>query len=57
MYSWERNVDDYKYESIQHGYEVIDDFNDDENELEISLDEMLELENEELELEELEGVL
>jgi len=53
MYSWEKNVNDYKYESIQHGYEAID--YQEEEPLEISLDEMLELENEEemeMELEE-----
>ena len=50
MYSWERNNNEAKYEAIQHGYEV-EYF--DEEPLEISLDEMLELEDEELELEEL----
>ena len=50
MYSWDKSVDDYKYESIQHGYEVAEYF--DEEPLEISLDEMLELEDE-MELEEL----
>ena len=49
--SWERNTRDYKYESIQHGYEVLD--YQDEEPLEISLEEMLELENEEMELEEM----
>jgi|DEB19_MinimDraft_3_1074340.scaffolds.fasta_scaffold00002_150 hypothetical protein len=49
--SWERNTRDYKYESIQHGYEVLD--YQDEEPLEISLEEMLELENEEMEMEEL----
>ena len=49
--SWERNNNDAKYESIQHGYESVEYF--DEEPIEISLDEMLELENEELELEEL----
>lgn len=51
--SWERNSHDYKYESIQHGYSVIEDY--DENEvdpIEVSLEQMLELENEELEIEE-----
>ena len=53
MYSFDRTDNSYKYESIQHGYEV--DYYDDEeiNPIEISLDEMLELEDEELELEEL----
>jgi len=54
MYSWERNSNEYKYETIQHGYEV-EYF--DEEPVEISLDEMLELENEELELEELEEAI
>ena len=49
--SCERNTRDYKYESIQHGYEVLD--YQDEEPLEISLEEMLELENEEMEMEEL----
>lgn len=50
--SWERNTQDYKYESIQHGYEV--DYYDEEelDIVEISLEEMLELEDE-MELEEL----
>lgn len=51
MYSWERNANAYKYESIQHGYEV--EYLDDEQEpIEISLDAMLE-DEEELELEEI----
>ena len=50
--SWERDTTEYKYESIQHGYEVID--YQDEEPLEISLEEMLELEDE-MELEELEN--
>lgn len=54
MYSWERNSNEYKYEAIQHGYEV--EYFDDEP-LEISLDEMLELEDEELELAELEEAI
>ena len=54
MYSWERNASEYKYETIQHGYEV-EYF--DEEPVEISLDEMLELENEELVLEELEEAI
>ncbi len=24
MYSWERNTNEYKYETIQHGYEVLE---------------------------------
>lgn len=52
MYSWERNTNEYKYESIQHGYEV--DYLDDEQQepIEVSLDAMLENEADELELEE-----
>ena len=50
MYSFDNTDNSYKYESIQHGYEV--EYYDEEP-VEISLDEMLELENEELELEEL----
>ena len=50
--SWERDTTEYKYESIQHGYEVID--YQDEEPLEISLEEMLELEDE-MELEVLEN--
>jgi hypothetical protein len=49
--SWERNTSDYKYESIQYQNNVAEYF--EEEPLEISLEEMLELENEELELEEL----
>jgi hypothetical protein len=51
--SWERDTNSYKYESIQHGYEV--DYLDDEElePIEISLEEMLENEQEELELEEM----
>lgn len=45
--SWERNTQDYKYESIQHGYEV--QFDEYETERDLSLDELLE---NELELEE-----
>ncbi|NDB85784.1 MAG: hypothetical protein EB127_24245 [Alphaproteobacteria bacterium] len=48
MYSFDNTNTDYKYESIQHGYEI--EYYDEEP-IEISLDEMLELENEELELE------
>ena len=49
--SWERNTSDYKYESIQYQNDVAEYY--EEEPLEISLEEMLELENEELELEEL----
>ena len=55
MYKMSREIDNRndKYESIQHGYEV--DYYDEEelDVVEISLEEMLELEDEELELEEL----
>lgn len=49
MYSFDRTDNSYKYESIQHGYEV--EYYDDEelDVVEISLEEMLELEDEELE--------
>ena len=42
--SWELNNHDYKYESIQHGYEVLDTYEDEEDlEIEeISLDEIME---------------
>ena len=42
--SWEINNNDYKYESIQHGYSVIDTYEDEEDlEIEeISLDEIME---------------
>jgi hypothetical protein len=49
--SWERNPNEYKYEAIQDVY-YVEDYQDEEP-IEISLDEMLELENEELEFEEL----
>ena len=49
--SWERNPNEYKYEPIQDVY-YVEDYQDEEP-IEISLDEMLELENEELEFEEL----
>lgn len=51
MYSWEINVDEYKYESIQHGYEFQYD-DEPEDDIEVSLEEMLELEDEALEMEE-----
>lgn len=49
--SWERNPNEYKYESIQHGYVVeFDEYETDSDE--ISLDALLEKELEtELELE------
>ena len=52
MYSFDNKDNSYKYESIQHGYEV--DYYDEEelDIVEISLEEMLELEDE-MELEEL----
>ena len=53
MYSFDNNDNSYKYESIQHGYEIEYYDEDEINPLEISLDEMLELEDEALaELEE-----
>jgi hypothetical protein len=52
MYSFDNNNNDYKYESIQHGYEV-DYYEEVESDpIEISLEEMLELEDE-IELEEM----
>ena len=53
MYSWEKDYNSYKYESIQHGYEI--DYQDEEElePTEISLDAMLNDEEEELELEEI----
>jgi hypothetical protein len=53
MYSWENNNNDYKYETIQH-YAPVESYSHLDDELEISLDEMLELEDE-IEMEELEG--
>ena len=49
MYSFDNKDNSYKYESIQHGYEV--EYYDEEelDVVEISLEEMLELEDEELE--------
>ena len=40
--SWERDTRDYKYESIQHGYEVVDEYEEDEDDKELSLDELME---------------
>jgi hypothetical protein len=51
MYSFDNNKTEYKYESIQHGYAI--EYYDDEP-LELSLEEMLELEDEEMEMDELE---
>jgi|688.fasta_scaffold1015356_2 hypothetical protein len=51
--SWERDVREYKYESIQTPYSV--EYYEEEEPIEISLEEMLELQDEEMELEELEG--
>lgn len=52
--SWERNNNEYKYESIQHGYEV-EDFYDENESDEISLDVMIDdgfdLADEEIEME------
>ena len=48
--SWERDTTSYKYETIQHGYEI--EFDEYETERDLSLDELLEKElEEELELE------
>ena len=40
--SWERDTKDYKYESIQHGYEVVDEYEEDDDDKELSLDELME---------------
>lgn len=50
MYSFDNTDNSYKYESIQHGYEV--EYYEEEEPLEISLDYLIELEDE-MELEEL----
>ena len=39
--SWEINNKDYKYESIQHGYSVIDDYEEENESDELSLNELL----------------
>ena len=39
--SWEINNNDYKYESIQHGYSVIDDYEEENESDELSLNELL----------------
>ena len=52
--SWERNVNEYKYESIQDPYYV--EYIEDETEKDLSLDELLEKESElleEMEMEEM----
>ena len=50
MYSWDRDLHEKKYESIQHGYEVAEYYDEEELDVvEVSLEEMLELEDEELE--------
>ncbi len=54
MYSWEVNNTEYKYEAIQY-YAPVESYSHLDNELEISLEEMLELQDDEIELEELEG--
>jgi hypothetical protein len=53
--SWERNTSDYKYETIQSNYSV--EFDEYENERDLSLDELLEQELELEELDELEMML
>jgi hypothetical protein len=40
--SWERDTRNEKYESIQHGYSVIDDYEEDELTKDLSLDELME---------------
>ena len=39
--SWEINNKDYKYEGIQHGYSVIDDYEEENESDELSLNELL----------------
>jgi len=53
--SWERNANEYKYETIQSNYSV--EFDEYETERDLSLDELLEHELELEELEELEELL
>jgi len=48
--SWEINNKDYKYESIQHGYEIVEFDENETSDSDLSLDELLEKELE-LELE------
>ncbi len=52
MYSFDNTDNSYKYESIQHGYEVEYYDEVEADPIELSLEEMLELEDE-MELEEL----
>lgn len=56
MYSFDNTDNSYKYESIQHGYEVEYYDEDEQDIVEISLEEMLELEDE-MELAELEEAI
>ena len=53
--SWERNTNEYKYETIQSNYSV--EFDEYEDERDLSLDELLEHELELEELEELEELV
>ena len=53
--SWERNANEYKYETIQSNYSV--EFDEYETERDLSLDELLEQELELEELDELEMML
>ena len=53
--SWERNTNEYKYETIQSNYSV--EFDEYETERDLSLDELLEQELELEELDELEMIL
>ena len=40
--SWERDTKEYKYESIQHGYEIVDEYEETEGDEDLSLDELME---------------
>ena len=53
--SWERNTNEYKYETIQSNYSV--EFDEYEDERDLSLDELLEHELELEELDELEELV
>ena len=53
--SWERNSNEYKYETIQSNYSV--EFDEYEDERDLSLDQLLEQELELEELEELENLV
>jgi len=53
--SWERNTNEYKYETIQSNYSV--EFDEYETERDLSLDELLEHELELEELDELEELV